>query len=142
MSINVILEPSLIAPCGMNCGLCLGYQRTKNHCAGCNLIDINSSHKVKCIIKFCEHLNTNNLSFCFECIKFPCRRLKDLDKRYRTKYGMSMMENLDTIKSIGVQEFVVRENKKWTCNNCGNIICVHRDNCLVCGTPKSKSQPN
>ena len=138
MNINVTLEPALIAPCGMDCGLCLGYQRTKNHCVGCNLIDKQANPKVKCVIKFCEHLSANNSNFCFDCTKFPCRRLKDLDKRYRTKYGMSMLENLNIIKTIGIQKFVALENTKWTCTNCGNIICVHRDNCLVCGTPKNK----
>ena len=27
---------ALIAPCGMDCGLCRGYVREKNRCAGCN----------------------------------------------------------------------------------------------------------
>jgi hypothetical protein len=28
------LEPALVAPCGMNCGLCMGYLRDKNRCLG------------------------------------------------------------------------------------------------------------
>ncbi len=31
------LNPVLIAPCGMNCGTCLGYLREKNKCVGCRL---------------------------------------------------------------------------------------------------------
>ena len=46
--------PDLIAPCGMNCRLCLGYQREKKHCEGCrNEIDIEYKTKAcnSCIIK-------------------------------------------------------------------------------------------
>ena len=71
-------------------------------------------------------------SFCGDCDSFPCKRLKQLDKRYRTKYGMSMIENLEMIHEIGIVEFVTRETKRWTCPECGELICVHKPNCLVC----------
>ena len=29
---------------------------------------------------------------------FPCRRLKELDKRYHTRYHMSIIDNLNYIK--------------------------------------------
>lgn len=32
-------EETLIAPCGMNCALCIGYQRPKNRCPGCNQLE-------------------------------------------------------------------------------------------------------
>ncbi len=31
-------------------------------------------------------LGEGKLRFCFECESYPCKRLKALDKRYRTKY--------------------------------------------------------
>ena len=33
------LRPELIAPCGMDCGLCMGYLREKNTCGGCRAGD-------------------------------------------------------------------------------------------------------
>ena len=33
------LDATLIAPCGMNCGICVGHLREKNRCAGCNSDD-------------------------------------------------------------------------------------------------------
>lgn len=137
MKTNYNLKASLIAPCGMNCGLCLGYQRSKNRCAGCNSEDINKArYCISCSIKNCALLANSNSKFCFACEKYPCRRMRNLDKRYRTKYGMSMIANLITIKEIGIRKFIQMENEKWTCPKCGSTICVHRANCLICGNSR------
>ncbi|MBK8944065.1 MAG: DUF3795 domain-containing protein [Ignavibacteriae bacterium] len=138
MKININLTSSMIAPCGMNCGLCIGYQRIKNKCAGCQSTSLNkSNHCFTCSIKNCEFLLNDKSKFCYTCAKYPCKRIRNLDKRYRTKYGMSMIENLNTIKEIGIKKFIQNEKKKWSCSKCGNIICVHREICLVCGEKKS-----
>ena len=126
---------SLIAPCGMNCSLCLAYQREKNHCKGCRN-EPNIKYKTKksnsCIIKNCELLKNTKSAFCYDCEKFPCTRLKQLDKRYKTKYNMSMLDNLEYIKEQGIKEFIKKENLKWQCSKCNGLICVHRENCLSC----------
>lgn len=74
-----------------------------------------------------------NSGFCFTCDEFPCKLLLHLDKRYRTNYGMSMIENLTDIKNLGIRRFVKNENEKWTCPDCGAMISVHRPYCLACG---------
>jgi len=128
------LMANLIAPCGMNCGLCSGYLRAKKPCPGCRGDDANKpTYCVVCRIKNCEQLSGNEQSFCGDCESFPCKRLKQLDKRYRTKYGMSMIENLARIREIGLDEFVAEEKKRWTCPECGGLICVHKVTCLACG---------
>jgi hypothetical protein len=130
---NLNKDHNLIAPCGMNCGICLGYLREKNHCSGCR--DDNKSYPaycVSCIIKNCALLRETESGFCYECIKYPCRRLKQLDKRYRTRYGMSMIENLIFIREEGVAAFTEKERVRWTCPRCGATLCVHRKFCLSC----------
>lgn len=126
---------SLIAPCGVDCRLCLGYQREKNKCPGCKKRDAyESSYGRKCIIRSCEILAKNGMDFCSDkCEKYPCKRLKDLDKRYRTKYQMSMIENLENIKKLGIKKFFENQEKRWTCKKCSELLCVHRDFCLKCG---------
>jgi len=104
------MKSSLIAPCGMNCGICMAYLREKKKCPGCRGSNENKSFScTNCKIKNCDELNKNNLKFCFKCKKFPCERIKHLDKRYRTKYNMSMIENLKNIKKFGLREFVKNE---------------------------------
>ena len=41
---------------------------------------------------------------------FPASRLKTLDKRYRTFYHMSMIENLEYIKKYGMERFLEKED--------------------------------
>lgn len=128
------LETSLIAPCGMNCGICMAYLRKDRRCPGCREEDTNKSpSRFKCIIKNCEIIQQSQSGFCFDCSKYPCKRLKQLDKRYRTKYSMSMIENLDYIKCNGLTAFVEKETERWRCRKCGGVICVHRGYCYQCG---------
>ena len=131
--VTVVTEGQHIAPCGMNCSLCIAYQRDKNKCHGCNGVnDGKPIHCIKCRIKNCETISCNNSKLCYECDKFPCRRLRELDKRYSTKYSMSMIDNLLKIKQEGVNAFIEKEREKWTCKDCGNLICVHRGYCIHC----------
>jgi len=129
-----VVKEELIAPCGMNCGICLAYLREKRRCAGCRIEDTNEFvTRAKCIIKNCEVIKTNESAFCFECAEYPCKRLRKLDKRYRTKYSMSMLDNLESIKDIGLVAFVNMEKERWQCLKCGGTICVHRGYCYSCG---------
>lgn len=128
------IAAALIAPCGMNCALCMAYQRKKDRCSGCNLDDTNKPKScIRCIIVNCELRKQTASGFCYECPKYPCARMKQLDKRYRTKYHMSMRENLEFIKSNGLDAFVQYETKRWQCRNCGQLASVHRTKCLYCG---------
>jgi len=117
----------LMVPCGMNCGICMAYLREKDKCPGCRELDEESKIScLRCRIRNCKLRQGN---FCFECDKFPCKDLKHLDKRYRTKYDMSMIDNLENIKKVGIDNFLKGELKKWTCAECGGIICVHNKKC-------------
>jgi hypothetical protein len=59
--------------------------------------------------------------------------LKHLDKRYRTRYGMSMIENLENIHKMGIRSFVASEEARWACPECGSLVCVHNRYCYGCG---------
>jgi hypothetical protein len=123
-----------IAPCGMNCNVCMAYLREKNKCSCCRSSDNGKAKSIlNCKIKNCENLNSE---FCFTCKEYPCKKIKHIDKRYRTKYNMSMIENLDNIKKIGISKFSKNEKVRWTCPKCGGTICVHKGYCCDCGKVK------
>ena len=127
-------DVKLIAPCGMNCGVCYAYLREKKRCPGCRGEDEGKSAScIKCVIKNCEVVSQGKSGFCYECAAYPCRRLRDLDKRYRTKYRMSMLENLAFIKEKGLAAFASKEKERWRCPSCGGVICVHGGKCHSCG---------
>jgi hypothetical protein len=129
-------ENLISAPCGMNCSLCIAYQRDKKKCPGCTGPDENKpEHCISCHIKKCANLMATESGFCFACNKFPCSRLKNLDKRYRTKYGMSMIENLQSIETLGLADYIKMEREKWSCVKCGELLSVHREKCSHCKEP-------
>ena len=128
------IRTALIAPCGMNCRLCCAYAREKKPCPGCRGDDSTKPKtRVTCRIKNCEKILEGNIKYCFSCDSFPCARLNHLDERYRTRYGMSMIDNLELISETGIRYFIRDEKEKWSCSECGRLICVHKPQCLYCG---------
>lgn len=100
------MKVKLITPCGMNCRLCYGYIRPKGRCLGCRAPDDSKPKSCTgCKIVMCEKRIGNGWETCGPC-DTPCQRLKYLDKRYRTKYHMSMMKNLAIIREYGMQAFL------------------------------------
>lgn len=134
------MEEKLIAPCGMNCELSVHYQANKNdlqkqgfhrkYCEGCIPRGENCLH----MGDRCEKMANGTVRFCYECQDFPCKPLKGLDKRYRDKYHMSMIDNLIEIKERGIEAFLVSQEEKWKCSDCGGTICCHNGLCLSCNT--------
>jgi len=141
-----VMKKELVAPCGMNCALCGNYLSMKNdlrkigiqkaYCAGCRPRGKNCAF----MKKNCELIGEGKIQYCFECETFPCRRLKALDKRYRERYHMSMIDNLAIIKEQGMLNFLKKEEKKWQCPECGGTICCHNGICFGCGLDKLKGK--
>lgn len=115
------ITQALIAPCGMNCGVCRGFLREKNACRGCRRTDENMPvTRLNCKMRTCARRTG---SFCCHCPDFPCDRLKIMDKRYRTKYGMSQIENLEFIRENGIRRFLAAERLRWISEK--GVFCVH-----------------
>lgn len=129
------MENDSLAPCGVICELCLGYQHRKNKCVGCKNPGNKPNHCTACSIKTCPEKNGNSMELCSACRKFPCRRIRDLDKRYKVKYAESPIENLRAVSAMGISDFIRTEEIHWKCPNCGNLLCVHKGRCLSCGAP-------
>jgi hypothetical protein len=119
---------TLIAPCGMDCAICMAFLREKNRCWGCYAANRKCSRH--CTIAACMQVKDR---YRHTCDDFPCRRLRQLDTRYRTKYRMSMLDNLAAIRKDGIRAFVKSEKERWTCTSCGGTIDVHHYRCSSCG---------
>jgi hypothetical protein len=141
------IKKEMIAPCGMNCALCVSYQSGKYElsnkginrkaCPGCILRGKHCTH----MSKHCSKAAKGEYRFCFECGDYPCERLKALDKRYSEKYHMSMIENLNYIRDNGIDAFLKEQSEKWKCPDCGDIICCHNGLCLNCHLETLKNNP-
>ena len=138
----------LIAPCGMNCALCKGFiaythgiprQRGKvTYCAGCH------PRAKNCYIKRnCKKLSKHEIQSCIECDTMLCANLDHLDRRYRERYGMSLVENLKMLKAKGMAEFLKSQEETYRCPSCGDLVCVHDGKCYSCNyTRQNKPQKN
>ena len=125
----------MIAPCGINCRICRAYLREKNKCPGCREPDINKPvTRVICKIKNCDEFKKNNWDYCIKCKRFPCENMIKLDKRYRTRYNMSTIENLEYIRDNGMNKFLRKQEKTYQCPKCGGVICVHNRKCYSCNS--------
>lgn len=127
------MDEASLAPCGVLCELCLAFQRPKNSCVGCRAEGDKPYHCTVCSVKGCAEKRGDPSAPCGECPKFPCRRIKDLDKRYREKYGMSFRENIEAAGRDGAAAFVEAARLQWSCPACGELLCVHTGSCLRCG---------
>ena len=132
------MQETLIAPCGMNCALCISYQAMKNdlnqqgfkrrYCPGCRPRGKNCTF----MASQCDLVGKGRVRYCFECDDYPCARLRALDKRYRGKYHMSMLDNLESIRRDGIASFLAEQETAWRCPECGGVICCHNGLCLQC----------
>jgi hypothetical protein len=138
------MDKELIAPCGMNCGLCSRYLALQNdvqskeikipYCEGCRPKDRKCAFQ-----KRCQLLLKRQVRYCYECPDFPCDNLHKLDNRYREHYRMSMIENQEYIRDNGMEKFLEKEEKKWQCPDCKSTICCHNGICYNCKIDELKN---
>lgn len=125
------IEKSIIAPCGVCCLACGGYLKAKTPCPGCRALTEEHNRKscMNCAKKKCAF--GKGLTWCFECGKFPCLRIKDLNKRYIQNYGIDLVQDgLDARNDLEAHAEALR--KRFTCA-CGGIIDQHHRKCSECG---------
>jgi hypothetical protein len=134
---NIDSRKKLIAPCGMDCGICSHYLAYSHNfpkrkgvpqCSGCR-----ERNKVCAFIKRdCALLKKNTIDFCFECKTFPCNNVKRMDKKYTERYNMSFIANLLFIKEKGINKFIQNQKRKYKCSGCGDMVCIHNNICYTC----------
>ena len=132
------MNPELVAPCGMNCGVCGHYLASAKgipkkrgkilHCTGCRIRNKQCAY----IKGQCTLLQKKKIDFCFECPQFPCHNLEHLDQRYQKNYRASPIKNLLDIQERGMTAFLKGEAKKYSCEKCGGTRSLHNNKCYDC----------
>ena len=126
------ITEKMLAPCGITCLTCYVYLRKKNACLGCQTDSENKpKHCLNCKKKNCAE--SRGLTHCAQCIDFPCQLVKNLDRSYRQRYGTSLIKNGERLREIGTEQYLLEEKQRWTCNQCGGVICIHDHICSDCG---------
>lgn len=126
---------TMLAPCGMDCAVCykhVGIRKYAKPRAGCLQGDIGKpEHCRTCKIISCAHEKGHTR--CLECMDFPCKLIKNMEKSYRQRYGVSLVENSLTAREKGVAAFLEQDRARWTCTACGGAFSLHDDVCSECG---------
>ncbi len=145
-----------IANCGLNCNACSfriacvdkdsrhlqpmpnKYESSKSAditkispCPGCKL----DSDCGDCKIKDCITEKNNNsdsmLHNCSECTQFPCNLFKDFSDD-GIPHHFEALKNLEYIKANGINDFIEREQAKWTCDKCHKKLSWYLTACPDC----------
>ncbi len=125
-----------LAPCGVFCAACPSFKKS---CYGCSSENRKQKRKSKwsCKIRKCcyEKIKINYCGFC-NC--FPCdiindKLIKSHEDDNRFKYRHEIPENMERIKSIGVEEFIKLKRKDYSCGYCGGFAYFYYYKCNQCG---------
>ena len=86
-----MFKENMIAPCGLNCGICHETLRKENPCTGClgpneTKSDYCANH---CKISVCDIRQTLPDRFCDQCPQFPCSEMTDKEIWYANTYGVA-----------------------------------------------------
>jgi hypothetical protein len=148
------MNPNLLSPCGLYCGVCGMYYATRdnNHrflekllsfyqnampgleditvkdleCEGC-LSDRRSVFCQACAIKDCNREKA--YSGCHECDEFPC----ELIDHFPIAVGKKVvMRAVPYRRKWGTQKWVADEEARYVCPECGNQVFRGAKRCNQC----------
>jgi len=126
------IKKELIAVCGVNCQACSAFLNKKKPCPGCRAPEAEHGRKScrNCSKKSCAF--GKGFKWCFECDKFPCSRIKSMNRRYVENYGIDLVQNgFDAKKDMN--SFLTKQRERFICSDCGGVIDQHRQKCSNCG---------
>ena len=140
-------KTALAGRCGIYCGACDFHIAIKHpeikqdlsntisvdakdiHCTGCGELD-EHSWGIGCKTAIC--CDNHKVEFCFECKEFPCEELHKMVKDPYPHHHSAIKELL-RMKEVGVDKWLEEQEKRWSCEECGEPFSWYWKNCLKCG---------
>ena len=124
--------------CGLYCGACSMVLDTKagkaeKPCYGCKS-EAPAGHCAECAIKACDQ--SKGYEFCIECVEIStCEKMQHFIHDPEYPNGLGVMKNMERIQWVGVETWLVEQERRWRCGNCGNSYFWYDDTCPNCGQP-------
>ena len=130
-----------LAPCGVFCGACPSFQKSCFGCASATK-DQRRTSWMGCKIRKCCYEQKEYL-YCAECADFPCALINQKliqshpnDKRYA--YRHEIPENVQKFRTLGQAAFLIYQDQKWSCPECGGRVTFYDYLCQRCGYSVNK----
>lgn len=120
------------AICGLFCGTCPSYPET---CEGC-LSDRVAPGCDACGEGFRDCASLHEVTRCYECKDFPCARLETFRQKHIVNgicHHAHIIDDLTSMREIGVGAWVSHQINEHTCKSCGQIIPWYERVCPKCG---------
>ena len=125
------MKQSQYGPCGIFCEAC-----GAEDCDGCRSTDVDE-YVANCTFRTCAREKT--LEFCCFCEDYPCKEL-DAFMHDEWPHHWTMEPNLAFIREHGVDEWLSRQRREWTCEICGRRILWYQKQC-ACGNKLDAWRP-
>ena len=126
------IDPTLLAPCGLDCAVCSRHVHSKIPCPGCRArLSEPDVYRRKCIMRACTA--EQGIEHCGQCKTAPCKRLKAFEKRYFEGYGVSPLSDARFAAQFGAEALLERHRQTYACPDCGGVIDLHFGRCSACG---------
>ncbi len=97
-------------------------------CAGCRSTVL-SHHCRDCEFKKCS--KDNNVDNCEDCEKHPCEKLRHFQKQL--PHRAELFESAKYRKDNGLDSWIVKMTKDYSCESCGYINSPYYGTCKKCG---------
>ncbi len=126
--------------CGLYCGACSMVLETKagtaeKTCYGCKS-EGPAGHCATCAIKTCAR--GKGYEFCIECADIStCELMIHFINDPQYPNGLAVMNNMRRIQVVGVDNWLVEQDKRWRCTNCDTSYSWYDQVCRQCGQPVS-----
>jgi len=147
----------LVGICGIYCGTCpiylahresdiecldeisnaRGIPLDKIQCDGC-LSDRVFPPCVECSHGFRQCAKEKQVTWCFQCNEFPCQRLanfRDIHVVNGISHHAHIIENLQSMKEHGIEQWVGGQEKAGVCSKCGKRLYWFVRECPKCHAP-------
>jgi hypothetical protein len=59
--------------------------------------------------------------------------IKRLDRSYRQRYAVSLVDDALRRQALGVEAYLLEEKTRWCCALCGGVVSLHDRVCSQCG---------
>ena len=151
----------LAANCGLYCGACSLYRARRDKkpqfideimkaignklpvtdkeinlndidCDGCLAGSRLTPYCQDCKIRLCVEKNPD-IGHCTECKDFPCALIMDFNNDGMPHHAEAI-KNLIDIRSIGIENWISKQEKRWQCPKCGTAIHWYSRTCEKCKT--------
>lgn len=131
--------------CGIYCGACDTLAANENgklwklardwnrspedlRCHGCKS-DVRSIYCANCAMRACAV--EKDVEFCFECGEYPCEKLASF-RADECPHHTVVIENLETIRNVGVDMWLEAQAERWKCPSCGTRFTWYDKRCKQC----------